>query len=219
MRVAIFDFDGTLYERETFQVMMDHLKNHPTYHTRYGRFIRAVLPRYIGAKFKLYPEQRMRERAMQLYIDAFSDLSIDDLHTYFKEVASKFTEDFNKKVVSRLTNHIENDDYVMLVSGAYHPLLKFATTDFHFHSIIGTNIPTNGQMVDPSKRINHIQGPRKNKAIKAALNDKKIDWKNSFAYADSFSDLPVLELVGNPVAVQPEDRLRTIAEKRGWEVI
>ena len=31
MRVAIFDFDGTLYSKETFQLLMDHLKSHPVH--------------------------------------------------------------------------------------------------------------------------------------------------------------------------------------------
>lgn len=38
------------------------------------------------------------------------------------------------------------------------------------------------------------------------------------AYADSASDLPMLEAVGHPVAVNPETKLATIARKRGWHV-
>jgi HAD superfamily hydrolase (TIGR01490 family) len=38
------------------------------------------------------------------------------------------------------------------------------------------------------------------------------------AYADSTSDLPLLEAVGHPVAVNPETRLASIARKRGWLV-
>src|SRR5262249_3945300 len=38
----------------------------------------------------------------------------------------------------------------------------------------------------------------------------------SVAYADSASDLPMLEAVGFPVAVNPEAKLATIARKRGW---
>jgi len=38
------------------------------------------------------------------------------------------------------------------------------------------------------------------------------------AYADSSSDLPMLEAVGFPVAVNPEPRLASIARKRGWLV-
>jgi phosphoserine phosphatase len=40
----------------------------------------------------------------------------------------------------------------------------------------------------------------------------------SVAYADSTSDLPMLEAVGFPVAVNPETRLAAIARKRGWLV-
>ncbi len=42
--------------------------------------------------------------------------------------------------------------------------------------------------------------------------------EESIAYADSSSDLPMLEAVGFPVAVNPETRLASIARKRGWLV-
>ena len=42
--------------------------------------------------------------------------------------------------------------------------------------------------------------------------------EESVAYADSTSDLPMLEAVGFPVAVNPETRLAAIARKRGWLV-
>lgn len=42
--------------------------------------------------------------------------------------------------------------------------------------------------------------------------------KESVAYADSASDLPMLEAVGYPVVVNPEPRLASIAEKKGWPV-
>jgi len=41
---------------------------------------------------------------------------------------------------------------------------------------------------------------------------------DSFAYADSLSDLPMLELVGTPVAVNPDARLSQVAGQRGWRV-
>lgn len=43
-----------------------------------------------------------------------------------------------------------------------------------------------------------------------------LDAEQGVAYADSASDLPMLEAVGFPVAVNPETRLVTIADKRGW---
>ena len=42
--------------------------------------------------------------------------------------------------------------------------------------------------------------------------------EESIAYADSASDLPMLEAVGFPVAVNPETRLAALARKRGWLV-
>ncbi len=50
----------------------------------------------------------------------------------------------------------------------------------------------------------------------AEAND--IDLAESVAYADSTSDLPMLEAVGFPVAVNPETRLAALARKRGWLV-
>jgi HAD superfamily hydrolase (TIGR01490 family) len=38
-------------------------------------------------------------------------------------------------------------------------------------------------------------------------------------YTDSMSDLPVLEEVGHPVAVNPDPRLRRYAQKKGWEIV
>jgi phosphoserine phosphatase len=38
-------------------------------------------------------------------------------------------------------------------------------------------------------------------------------------YTDSYSDLPVLEVVGRPVAVHPDHRLRREALRRGWPVV
>jgi phosphoserine phosphatase len=45
-----------------------------------------------------------------------------------------------------------------------------------------------------------------------------LDLAESVAYADSTSDLPMLEAVGFPVAVNPETRLAALARKRGWLV-
>ena len=78
VRVAIFDFDGTLYAKETFQLLMDHLKKHPDYHTKYNRFFRSMLPPYIGYKLKVNPEKKMKDRSMQFNLDAFDKLSTKD---------------------------------------------------------------------------------------------------------------------------------------------
>lgn len=219
VRVAIFDFDGTLYEEETFRVLMKHLKDHPIYHTRFNKFFRWMLPRYIGYKMKVYPAPRMKERSMQVYLEAIDDMSKEDMIIFFEEVAEKMQNNFNPHVVDKLNKHVEDDVYVMVVSGAYTPLLNAALNGLHIDNLIGSEIPFKKESVDKDKPIYHINGTRKNDKIHEALAGKDIDWSNSFAYADSLSDLSVLELVGNPVAVQPENSLNAIAEERGWDII
>lgn len=221
MRVAIFDFDGTLYKKETFKLLMSHLKNHPIYHTKYNRFFRWVAPRFAAFKMKLYPEARMKERSMQKYISVLNDLTKKELEDFFAKVTIEMHEDFNQEVVTKLEEHIADDVHVMLVSGAYTIFLEATMNGlpFSFDTMIGSEIPFKEQKIDESKSIYHINGTRKNDAIHHALVGKEIDWENSFAYADSYSDLPVLELVGNPVAVQPDPKLRNIAEQREWEII
>jgi phosphoserine phosphatase len=45
-----------------------------------------------------------------------------------------------------------------------------------------------------------------------------LDLAASWAYSDSVTDLPMLEAVGHPVAVNPDRALRRVAEERDWEV-
>jgi phosphoserine phosphatase len=49
-------------------------------------------------------------------------------------------------------------------------------------------------------------------------DDHALSLDESVAYADSASDLAMLEAVGFPVAVNPESRLSAIARRRGWHV-
>ena len=44
------------------------------------------------------------------------------------------------------------------------------------------------------------------------------DLKRSYAYADSHSDLPLLRVVGNPVAVNPDVSLYRVAHRRRWPI-
>lgn len=46
-----------------------------------------------------------------------------------------------------------------------------------------------------------------------------IDFAASYAYADSISDLALLQMVGHPVAVHPDPQLATLAREKGWKRI
>ncbi|MGH2694166.1 MAG: HAD family hydrolase [Actinomycetota bacterium] len=64
----------------------------------------------------------------------------------------------------------------------------------------------------------YAYGSEKADAIKEMASDLDIDLEGSFAYSDSITDLPMLETVGNPVAVNPDRELRRLAADKGWPV-
>ncbi len=64
----------------------------------------------------------------------------------------------------------------------------------------------------------YCAGDAKAQAIRDLAERVGIDLEGSYAYSDSISDLPMLEEVGHPVAVNPDKDLRKEAEARGWDV-
>ena len=62
-------------------------------------------------------------------------------------------------------------------------------------------------------------GPGKVAAVRTVAAERGYDLAASYAYSDSISDLPFLELVGHPVAVNPDAELRVLARQRSWPVV
>jgi HAD superfamily hydrolase (TIGR01490 family) len=58
----------------------------------------------------------------------------------------------------------------------------------------------------------------KAEAIREMAVAEGLDLAGSYAYSDSITDLPMLEMVGNPVAVNPDRELARVAREREWEV-
>jgi phosphoserine phosphatase len=65
--------------------------------------------------------------------------------------------------------------------------------------------------------FNYREG--KAQAIRELAEREDIDLAASYAYSDSESDLPMLRLVGHPVAVNPDTELARVARAEGWEIM
>jgi HAD superfamily hydrolase (TIGR01490 family) len=63
-----------------------------------------------------------------------------------------------------------------------------------------------------------VAGEARAKMLASFARRRNLDLSRSYAYADSISDLPMLEAVGNPVAVNPDARLRAAAKEKGWRI-
>jgi phosphoserine phosphatase len=59
----------------------------------------------------------------------------------------------------------------------------------------------------------------KARAIEQLAERDGIDLTSSYAYSDSESDLPMLRIVGHPVAVNPDQELARVARKEGWAIL
>jgi HAD superfamily hydrolase (TIGR01490 family) len=64
-----------------------------------------------------------------------------------------------------------------------------------------------------------MYGAGKAVAMEEEAERAGVDLKQSWAYSDSFSDLPMLEAVGHPVVVNPDRLLRELALDRDWEIL
>jgi len=62
-------------------------------------------------------------------------------------------------------------------------------------------------------------GPGKAEAIVAIAAERNINLADSWSYSDSMSDVPMMELVGNAVAVNPDAQLSALARSRGWPIV
>jgi HAD superfamily hydrolase (TIGR01490 family) len=65
----------------------------------------------------------------------------------------------------------------------------------------------------------YAYGPQKAGAIRDLVAREGWDLADCWAYSDSYTDLPMLEEVGHPVAVNPDKALRRTAAERGWPVL
>jgi phosphoserine phosphatase len=63
-----------------------------------------------------------------------------------------------------------------------------------------------------------MHGPEKAAAVAALAEREGLDLARCSAYSDSANDIPLLSLVGHPVAVNPDQRLRAHARANGWPV-
>jgi HAD superfamily hydrolase (TIGR01490 family) len=65
----------------------------------------------------------------------------------------------------------------------------------------------------------YVYGPNKAIAMKELAEQEGYDLSTSYAYSDSETDAPMLEIVGHPFAVNPDKGLRRLAEERGWPIL
>jgi HAD superfamily hydrolase (TIGR01490 family) len=65
----------------------------------------------------------------------------------------------------------------------------------------------------------YCYGPYKVEAMFELAKNEGLSLKDSYAYSDSYTDIPMLEAVGHPIAVNPDRVLSKRAKEKGWEIL
>jgi len=122
-------------------------------------------------------------------------------------------------IVRVIEGHHERGDLTWLVTASPIELASRLAQSLDMTGAIATvsEVDRNGfytgRLVGPV-----MHGPEKASAVTAKAAELGLDLSLCHAYSDSRNDLPLLEAVGHPHAVNPEHNLRRIALTRGWPI-
>ncbi|HEY2203934.1 MAG TPA: HAD-IB family hydrolase [Pseudonocardia sp.] len=87
------------------------------------------------------------------------------------------------------------------------------------HHLLCTEVEVEDGRLTGRVRDRPVWGLAKARALRRLAAERGLDLTRSFAYADGDEDVMFLESVGNPVVVEPEERLAEEAVRRGWPVL
>jgi HAD superfamily hydrolase (TIGR01490 family) len=117
-----------------------------------------------------------------------------------------------------LERHRAGGEPAYVLSASLHEIVRHIALDLGFDDGIGSTCEIVAG-VYTGKALEPCFGIYKAKAMRELAAREGIDLSRSTAYSDSHTDLAFLEAVGNPVAVNPDRKLRAIARQRNWPVM
>jgi HAD superfamily hydrolase (TIGR01490 family) len=121
------------------------------------------------------------------------------------------------RAVERMDFHRQQDHRVVLISAstqfAVQPVADHLHVDFLCTRLIAREDILTGEVEDPP-----CYAAGKVVWAQRYAAEYEAQLEKAFFYTDSYSDLPLLNVVGQPVAVNPDRRLQRLARKRGWPI-
>ena len=144
-----------------------------------------------------------------------------------REELDNLVEEFIQKNIHHLTDNLTEDllneassaDKVLIASGSHDFLVKGFADFFKIDSSIGTPVELKNNIFSGQLSGEPTFGYGKVRAVEKWCNSNDIEVKDSIFYSDSINDLPMFEVCGVPVAVNPDEKLKKIAKERAFKVI
>lgn len=221
-RAAFFDVDGTLTYDRTWRGLLDYFQKNRLRRRTLLAFKAVHYPLYFMRKLHLISESAFRApwaANLAWFVRGYTEEEADKVWNWNVE---HFIKRFwRQDMLKVLEEHQQAGDLVMLVSSGPQPMMKTIARALDVEHAIGTRF----EMQD-SRYTGRSLKPICIDQYKAILAKEHlqnlgilVDYDSSYAYADSTSDLSLLEMAGNPVAVYPGEQLKQIAIQRGWKTI
>jgi HAD superfamily hydrolase (TIGR01490 family) len=123
------------------------------------------------------------------------------------------------QAVELLGRHKRAGREVYIASSSPADYLELLAQELGIDGVIGTKAEVVGGVYTGELDGPLVHAEEKAAAVQSLARERDIDLSRSYAYSDSVNDLPMLELVGNPVAMNPDLHLRTLARRRGWHIL
>lgn len=219
MKLAIFDFDGTLLDQDTLPCLGDCWLKQNRSRMKYWQIYCSTFPVVLGYKLGLITKPQLKKSAVQRFNMFFKGLSHEEIEKFFIFTYEHMASVFNKQILEEISRANKEGFHTVLLSGAYFDLLRIVAQNLGINTVIGAQLPYREGFFDHNGLMPFIDGEEKLNLLQEEFTGQDIDWHLSRSYADSITDLPVLTIVGEPVAVKPDAELLKHAQKNNWRVI
>src|ERR1051326_2260582 len=166
----------------------------------------------------LYLERRSRAEFQRSFYRQYDGSDYDVMKRLGREALNAVTlRRIWPEGMRRIREHQRAGHRVLLLTGALDVVVE------PLAELLGVEVDSAHVLVKDGRMPGDLPSPPPGGEARATLLEEYaarhgVVLSDSFAYADSLSDLGMLELVGTPVAVNPDARLSQVAGQRGWRV-
>ncbi len=221
MIAAVFDLDGTLYTGGIIKGIAKHHLHHKVKLPVMAAYFTFHVTLWRLMQMGLLHEQPVRERVaadMGWTVWGWTEERAARAFDWISEnyVMPKLRPD----VSERMQEHQALGHRILLVSGTCAPLLARIGLHLDIDETVGTPLKMRNGRYTGGSISPACQGPNKLLRLEQHLRDTRpIAWEESYAYADSKTDIPLLERFGHPVATYPDTDLAHFAQDHSWEIL
>ena len=216
MTASYFDVDGTLVSSNLVHTALYYMGNdiNPL------RSVRNLASMLVRAPRMIVAEMRDRRRFNELLFELFAGMSEDRLLVLAEESYEWCMKSYVYPGARDLIRRSHDAGHeVVLVSGALDFLLACLAADLGADHYVGNRLEfkdgyATGKLLRPV-----VAGPAKSRLICDHARENGHELSECFGYSDSYSDVPMLSVVGRPVVVNPDAKLSRLARAYQWPTI